>query len=89
MLAEAAAPRFKPYTRLTIQQAPQWASMPRHLQEAVLVVARVMPFRTNQYVMDELIDWNNIPDDPIYPSRSRTKTCWRPRTTRSCATWCW
>jgi KamA family protein len=66
MLVEAAAPKFKPYTRLTIQQAPQWASMPRHLQEAVLVVSRVMPFRTNEYVMNELIDWSNVPDDPIY-----------------------
>jgi hypothetical protein len=23
-------------------------------------------FRTNEYVMEQLIDWNNIPDDPIY-----------------------
>jgi KamA family protein len=66
MLVEAVAPRFKPYTRQTIHQAPQWASLARHLQEAVLVVSRVLPFRTNQYVMDELIDWDNVPDDPIY-----------------------
>ena len=29
-------------------------------------VASVLPFRTNNYVVDNLIDWNNIPDDPIF-----------------------
>lgn len=58
--------KFKPYTRQSINQAPQWALLSEELQEAVLVVSRVLPFRTNQYVMNELIDWNNIPDDPIY-----------------------
>jgi KamA family protein len=29
-------------------------------------VAHVIPFRVNNYVVEELIDWNNIPDDPIF-----------------------
>jgi KamA family protein len=29
-------------------------------------VAHVLPFRTNAYVVDELIDWSNIPDDPLF-----------------------
>ena len=58
--------KFKPYTRQTISQAPQWQLLPTALQEAVQVVSRVLPFRTNQYVMSELIDWSNIPNDPIY-----------------------
>lgn len=32
----------------------------------IKVVANVLPFRTNNYVVEELIDWNNIPDDPIF-----------------------
>jgi KamA family protein len=58
--------KFKPYTRQSISQAPQWELIPADLQEAVMVISRVLPFRTNQYVMNELIDWTNIPDDPIY-----------------------
>lgn len=58
--------KFKPYTRQTIHQAPQWERIPEPLREAVQVISRVLPFRVNQYVMNELIDWNNIPDDPIY-----------------------
>lgn len=66
MSKEPLPTKFKPYTRQSINQAPQWELLSEELQEAVLVVSRVLPFRTNQYVMNELIDWNNIPDDPIY-----------------------
>jgi L-lysine 2,3-aminomutase len=30
------------------------------------VVASVLPFRVNEYVINELIDWDNVPDDAIY-----------------------
>ncbi len=33
---------------------------------AMQVVARVLPFRVNQYVIEDLIDWDNVPDDPIF-----------------------
>ncbi|MDT9001655.1 lysine 2,3-aminomutase [Paucibacter sp. APW11] len=58
--------KFKPYTHHTIKAAPQWGKIPQDLQETVSVVSRVLPFRVNPYVMDELINWDNIPDDPIY-----------------------
>jgi KamA family protein len=29
-------------------------------------VATVLPFRTNEYVVESLIDWDAAPDDPIY-----------------------
>jgi len=61
-----ALPKFKPYTRQTIRQAPQWELLTPEQQEAVQVISHVLPFRTNQYVLDQLIDWDHIPDDPIY-----------------------
>jgi KamA family protein len=61
-----ALPKFKPYTRQTIRQAPQWQLLTLEQQEAVQVISHVLPFRTNQYVLEQLIDWDNIPDDPIY-----------------------
>jgi KamA family protein len=33
---------------------------------AVRAVAAVLPFRTNAYVVESLIDWDAAPDDPIY-----------------------
>ena len=33
---------------------------------AVRAVATVLPFRANSYVIENLIDWDAAPDDPIY-----------------------
>jgi L-lysine 2,3-aminomutase len=33
---------------------------------AMRAVAAVLPFRTNSYVVDELIDWMAVPNDPIF-----------------------
>jgi len=30
------------------------------------VVGRILPFKTNNYVVNELIDWDNYQDDPFY-----------------------
>ncbi len=30
------------------------------------VVAQVLPFRVNRYVVEQLIDWDQVPDDPIF-----------------------
>jgi KamA family protein len=31
-----------------------------------MVVSAVLPFRTNEYVMNALIDWDRVPEDPMY-----------------------
>lgn len=58
--------RFKPYTRNSIKNAPQWKFLNTDQQQAVLAISQVLPFRVNAYILDELIDWSNIPDDPIF-----------------------
>ena len=62
----SASTRFSPTTLSNIAQTPQWGMLDESLREAIQVVGRVLPFRTNRYVMDELIDWSRVPDDPIY-----------------------
>lgn len=32
----------------------------------IAVVSAVLPFKVNNYVLDELIDWDSAPDDPIF-----------------------
>jgi len=32
----------------------------------IKVLGSVYPFRTNNYIIEELIDWKKVPDDPIY-----------------------
>ncbi len=58
--------KYKPYTRLTLRQAPQWGGLSAEQRQVIDIVARVLPFRVNAYVLDQLIDWGNVPDDPIY-----------------------
>jgi KamA family protein len=36
------------------------------VRETVRLVSMVLPFRVNDYVLQELIDWSRIPDDPIF-----------------------
>ncbi|MDQ2837215.1 MAG: lysine 2,3-aminomutase [Actinomycetota bacterium] len=36
------------------------------LVETVRLYSQVIPFRVNDYVLSELIDWSAVPDDPIF-----------------------
>lgn len=58
--------RYRAITRTNIQASPEWSFLSAEQQEAVMVVSTVLPFRTNQYVMRELIDWSRIPEDPFF-----------------------
>ncbi len=58
--------RYKVYTERQLEQIPQLAKLSEEQRFEMHVVANVLPFRVNQYVIDELIDWDNIPVDPIY-----------------------
>ncbi|MDO9088330.1 MAG: hypothetical protein Q7U53_19145 [Anaerolineaceae bacterium] len=59
-------PKYKPYGIKNFLQIPQISKLTDEQIFDIEVVARVLPFRTNNYVIDELIDWNNIPKDPLY-----------------------
>ena len=58
--------RFKVYTERHLDRIAQIRRLPEEQRFAMHVVAKVLPFRVNQYVIDELIDWTNIPEDPIF-----------------------
>lgn len=36
------------------------------IKRGIEIVGRVLPFKTNNYVVDELIDWGNVEYDPIF-----------------------
>lgn len=60
------ATEFKHFTVSNYEEIPQVKSLPEDLKFAIKVVAQVLPFKVNQYVIDELIDWDNIPEDPMF-----------------------
>jgi len=58
--------RYQAVNRANVQKAAQWHRLSPDLREAIRIVSLVLPFRTNRYVMDHLIDWERVPDDPMY-----------------------
>ena len=58
--------RFRAITRSTIDKRPEWQALDPELREAIETVSLVLPFRTNAYLMEQLIDWSRVPDDPIF-----------------------
>ncbi len=58
--------RYRAITRASIGRTAEWRSLDPQLREAVQVVSTVLPFRTNTYIMANLIDWDRVPDDPMY-----------------------
>lgn len=63
---EAPSQKLKIFTQRDLGKIEQLKSLPEQIQFEMDVVASVLPFRVNQYVIDELIDWNNIPADPMF-----------------------
>ena len=57
---------FKVYTQRDLDRIEPLQTLPEAMRFEMKVVSTVLPFRVNQYVIDELIDWNNIPADPIF-----------------------
>ena len=54
------------YSLRNIETRPEFQKLDPEAQKALKVVANVLPFRVNNYVIENLIDWNNVPNDPIY-----------------------
>lgn len=45
---------------------PQVQNLSEEQKFAIHVVGQVLPFRTNRYVVDQVIDWNKVPNDPSF-----------------------
>lgn len=57
---------FKVYTQRDLDRIAPLARLSPEQRFEMKVVSSVLPFRVNQYVIDELIDWRHVPDDPIF-----------------------
>jgi len=63
---EAESPSIRTYTLPNFRDLPQIQEMSSEKQFEMEVVGNVLPFKTNNYVVEQLIDWNNIPKDPMF-----------------------
>jgi KamA family protein len=63
---EPAGRRFRAFTVKHLDALVQRAGLSAAERLAIRAVGMVLPFRTNSYVVDTLIDWDAAPDDPIF-----------------------
>lgn len=57
---------YRAFTARDLDRIPQLERFdPDHLL-SMKAVARVLPFRVNAYVVDELIRWDDVPNDPLF-----------------------
>lgn len=57
---------YKSYSLSNFRQIPQLEKLSEDELLNMEVVGNVLPFKVNNYVINELIDWNNVPNDPIF-----------------------
>ncbi len=54
------------YSLKDIDNIPQLRLLSKDELFNIKVVSNVLPFRVNNYVVEDLINWNNVPNDPIF-----------------------
>ncbi len=58
--------KMKFYGQRDIESIPQLQMLSKEERFSIKVVSNVLPFRVNNYVVEELINWANISTDPIF-----------------------
>jgi len=64
--SENESPSIKTYTLSNFRELPQIQKISEEKKFEMEVVSNVLPFKTNNYVVEQLIDWNDIPNDPMF-----------------------
>ncbi|MCB9597122.1 MAG: lysine 2,3-aminomutase, partial [Sandaracinaceae bacterium] len=57
---------FRAFGRKDIDRIPQLAQLSPEQRDVLRAVAHVLPFRVSSHVLEALIDWSRVPEDPIY-----------------------
>ena len=57
---------FRTFQLRNLEDTPGFDRLSDHQQMVTRVVGSVLPFKTNNYVCEQLIDWDNVPDDPMF-----------------------
>lgn len=58
--------KYKAYTLSNFREIPQMERLSEDQKFIIEVVGTVLPFKVSNYVVDELIDWENYEDDPFF-----------------------
>ena len=59
-------PTYRAYNQKHLGDIPQIQGLHPEQRLAIEVVASVLPFRVNSHVIESLINWDDVPNDPIF-----------------------
>jgi KamA family protein len=72
------SPSLQSVTLSNLRKLPQIENFSEEQIFEMEVVGNVLPFKANNYVIEQLIDWNNVPGDPMFnltfPQKHMLKT---------------
>jgi len=72
--SETESPRIKTYTLINFHDLPQIQKLSEQQQFEMEVVGNVLPFKANNYVVEQLIDWNNTNVCVNFPTKRNVTT---------------
>ncbi len=58
--------QYRPYSLSNLRSLPQIVRLSEEQIRDIEIVGSVLPFRVNDYVAGELIDWSSVPEDPVF-----------------------
>ncbi len=58
--------KFISYSNTTFKKTSYYKQLPKEERNIFDVLSSVFHFKVNNYVLENLIDWNAVPNDPIY-----------------------
>jgi len=58
--------QYQVFTEKNFKEIAKLKNIDTKIIDSIYSVGSVLPFRVNNYVIDNLIDWSNIPNDPMF-----------------------
>ena len=58
--------KYQAYARHNFHKIPHYGRLSQSQIQDINIVSEVLPFKTNNYVVKELIDWDNYENDPMF-----------------------
>lgn len=77
--SEYNSPLYKSYTLTNFRDIPQIKKLSAEKQFEIEVVGNVLPFKTNNYVVEQLVNWKSVPDDPVFILNFPQKDMLKPK----------
>ncbi len=57
---------YKAYSISNFRKIPQLQILSEEQKQNIEIVGHVLPFKVNNFVLDHLINWDDVPNDPIF-----------------------